>query len=152
MMRIIDGDLDDPRIMTLLHTHFGTMRSTGPEESCHVLPLDAMRVPELSLWAAWDEGSLLGVGALYALSEDHGEIKSMHTAEAGRRRGTGAAILRHIIAEARTRDYHRLSLETGSMDFFIPARTMYERHGFSYGPPFGHYREDPNSVFMTLEL
>jgi putative acetyltransferase len=151
-MLITPGDLDDPRVAALLATHFATMRSTAPVESCHVLPIDAMRVPELSFWAAWDGEVLLGFGGLYELSPDHGEVKSMHTAEAGRRRGIGAAILRHIIAVARERGYRRLSLETGAMAFFVPARTMYERQGFEYCAPFGDYVDDPNSVFMTLEF
>jgi putative acetyltransferase len=151
-LEITPGNLDDPRVAALLAAHFATMRSTAPVESCHVLPIDAMRVPELSFWTVWDGDVLLGFGGLYALSPDHGEIKSMHTAEAGRRRGIGAAILRHIIAVARERGYRRLSLETGAMDFFVPARTLYERHGFTYCGPFEDYADDPNSVFMTLVL
>jgi putative acetyltransferase len=152
MMHIIPGDFSDERIIDLLTTHFATMRSTGPAESCHVLPIDAMMVPELAFWAAWDGDDLLGVGAVLALSADHGEIKSMHTAQAQRGRGTGKAILRHLIETSRQRGMTRLSLETGAMDFFLPARTLYERHSFTYCPPFGSYVPDPNSVFMTLEL
>jgi putative acetyltransferase len=151
-MEIVPGDLDDPRIVALLDTHFRAMRSTAPVESCHVLPIDAMRVPELSFWAAWNGDALLGVGGLYELSPEHGEIKSMHTAQAGRRRGVGMAMLNHIMQTTRARGMKRLSLETGAMDFFVPARTLYEQAGFSYCPPFGDYVEDPNSVFMTRTL
>lgn len=151
-MRIVLGDFSDPRIVALLETHFGTMRSTAPPESCHVLPIAEMQVPELTFWAAWDGETLLGVGALKEIDAEHGEIKSMHTAEAGRRRGTGAAILTHIISVARKRGYRRLSLETGAMAFFVPARSLYEKHGFSYCEPFGNYLPDPNSLFMTLAL
>lgn len=151
-MKITTGDFDDPRIIELLNTHFTTMRSTGPAESCHVLPLAEMQVPELTFWAAWENGILLGVGALYELSADHGEIKSMHTVHSERRRGTAKSILDHIVGEARTRGYTRLSLETGAMDFFKPARAMYERNGFAHCAPFGSYVNDPNSVFMTREI
>ncbi len=151
-MNIIPGDFSDARIVDLLTTHFAAMRATGPAESCHVLPIQAMMVPELAFWAAWEGDALLGVGAVLALSPDHGEIKSMHTARARRGSGAGAAMLRHLIDTSRQRGMTRLSLETGAMDFFIPARTMYERHGFTYCAPFGDYVLDPNSVFMTLEI
>ena len=151
-MRIVSGDFDHPGIRELLAFHFADLRTTAPPESCHVLPIDAMRVPELSFWAAWDGDDLLGVGGLYELSPDHGEIKSMHTAQAGRRRGVGVAMLNHIMQTARDRGMKRLSLETGAMDFFIPARTLYEQAGFTYCPPFGDYVDDPNSVFMTRAL
>jgi putative acetyltransferase len=95
---------------------------------------------------------VVGVGALKRLSAEHGEIKSMHTAEAARGRGVGSALLRQIIAAARARGMSRLSLETGSWAYFLPARALYARHGFVECPPFGEYQADPNSVFMTLEL
>jgi putative acetyltransferase len=151
-MDIRPGDFSNPQITQLLTTHFAAMRSTAPVESCHVLPIDAMRVPELAFWAAWEDDSLLGVGAVLALSASHGEIKSMHTVKALRGRGTGAAILNHLIDTSRARGMTQLSLETGAMEFFIPARTLYERHGFSYCPPFGAYKPDPNSVFMTRDI
>ena len=95
---------------------------------------------------------MVGVGALKRLSAEHGEIKSMHTAEPARGQGVGSAMLRHIMAAARARGMTRLSLETGSWPYFVPARALYTRHGFVECGPFGDYREDPNSVFMTLEL
>ncbi len=94
----------------------------------------------------------MGVGALKELQPDHGEVKSMHTAEAMRGRGAGSAMLGHIVATARARGYGRLSLETGVMDYFRPARALYRRHGFTGCAPFGDYAPDPNSVFMTLAL
>ena len=94
----------------------------------------------------------MGVGALRRLSATHGEIKSMHTVGTSRRAGIGTAILRHIIEAARAMGMTRVSLETGSWDYFNPARSLYRRHGFIECPPFADYTEDPNSVFMTLEL
>jgi len=118
----------------------------------HALDVDALRAPDITFWTAWSGSSLLGCGALKELSPAHGEIKSMRTASAHRRQGVARAMLTHIIAEATKRRYHRLSLETGSMQAFEPAQKLYESFGFTYCPPFGDYVEDPNSVFMTRIL
>jgi putative acetyltransferase len=150
--RIVPGDFDDARVAALLAGHFAAMRSTGPEESCHVMPLDAMREADLDFFAAWDGETLAGVGAVKRLGGGHGEIKSMHTAAAYRRRGVGQATLDHLVAHAVALGLTRLSLETGAGDFFVPARAMYARNGFSECEPFGDYRPDPNSVFMTRTL
>jgi len=106
----------------------------------------------VTFWSVWDGDELVGVGALKRLSAEHGEIKSMHTVEAARGRGVGSALVRHIMAEARARGMRRLSLETGSWPYFLAARALYARHGFVECGPFGEYREDPNSVFMTVAL
>ena len=106
----------------------------------------------MRFWSAWDGDELVGVGALKRLDPEHGEIKSMHTAEAARGRGVGSSLLRHIMAHARTAGMKRLSLETGSWPYFLPARALYARHGFVECGPFGDYREDPNSIFMTTPL
>lgn len=151
-LRIIAGDFEDPRIVALLAHHFATMRSTGPEESCHVMPLDAMRQADLDFFAAWDGETLAGFGAVKRLGDGHGEIKSMHTAAARRGQGVGQAVLDHLVAHARTLGLSRLSLETGAGDFFVPARAMYARNGFQTCEPFGDYRPDPNSVFMARTL
>lgn len=151
-LRIIAGDFDDPRVIALLAHHFSTMRSTGPEESCHVMPRDAMRQADLDFFAAWDGDALAGFGAVRQLGDGHGEVKSMHTAEARRGQGVGQAVLDHLVAHARALGLRRLSLETGAGDFFVPARAMYARNGFETCAPFGDYKPDPNSVFMTRTL
>jgi putative acetyltransferase len=151
-MIIRAGDLDDPCVLALLELHATRARSETARGSAHALDASGLRSPEISFWAVWDQGTLLGVGALKQLSPDHGEIKSMHTAESARRRGVGSAVLEHIIAQARERGMTRLSLETGSWAYFAPAREFYHRHGFIECPPFAGYEPDPNSVFMTLEL
>ena len=151
-MRIVEGGLDDPRVVELLRTHLARARAETAPGSAHALDLSGLRSPDVTFWSAWDGDTLAAVGALKRLSADHGEIKSMHTAEALRGRGIGSAMLRHIIAAARARGMSRLSLETGSWPYFAPARTLYARHGFAECPPFGDYRPDPNSVFMTLAL
>jgi len=151
-VRIVEGGLDDPRVVELLRAHLTRARAETAPGSAHALDLSGLRAPDVTFWSAWEDDALAGVGALKALSAEHGEVKSMHTAEAMRRRGVGGAILRHIIAAARSRGMSRLSLETGSWPYFAPARELYARHGFAECPPFGDYRPDPNSVFMTKEL
>jgi putative acetyltransferase len=151
-MHISKGGLDDPRVVELLHTHVTRARAETAPGSAHALDLSGLQAAEVTFWSAWDGGTVVGVGALKRLSADHGEVKSMYTAEAARGRGVGSAMLRHIIAAARARGMARLSLETGSWPYFEPARAMYARHGFVECAPFGDYRPDPNSVFMTLVL
>ena len=151
-MRIVEGGLDDPRVIALLHSHLVRARAETAPGSAHALDLSGVRAPEVTFWSAWEGDALGGIGALKRLTADHGEVKSMHTAEAARRRGVGSAILRHIIAAARAGGMTRLSLETGSWPYFAPARALYTRHGFVECGPFCDYRPDPNSVFMTLAL
>lgn len=141
-----------PEVRALLDRHLALMAAVTPPESIHALGLDGLLAPEVTAWTAWRGDTLVGCGALKELAPDHGEIKSMHTAEPFRGAGVGATMLLHILAEARRRAYRRVSLETGAMAAFAPARALYARHGFEPCGPFGAYRPDPNSVFMTLDL
>ena len=152
MMRIIQGDLSDPRVVALLQIHLTSARAATAPGSAHALDISGLQSPDISFWTIWEDETLLGFGALKRLSADHGEVKSMHTAQAMRGRGAGTAMLRHIIATARANGMSRLSLETGSMEYFEPARALYIRHGFVECPPFADYVLDPNSVFMSLGL
>jgi putative acetyltransferase len=152
MIKITLGDLDDRRVIDLLHFHFTTARAQTPPESAHALDLTGLRAPDIGFWTAWEGERLLGIGALRRLSADHGEVKSMHTAEAARRKGVGAAMLRHIVEEARRAGMVRLSLETGSSAYFRPAVELYRSHGFVECAPFSGYKPDPHSIFMSLEL
>jgi putative acetyltransferase len=151
-MRIIDGDFTDARVIELLRIHLASSRANTAPGSAHALDLAGLQSREISFWTIWNGETLLGCGALKRLASDHGEIKSMHTAQAARRTGVGSAMLRHIVATARARGMARLSLETGSWDHFAPARALYRSHGFVECGPFGDYVLDPNSVFMTLEI
>jgi len=151
-MTISLGDFDDSRVTGLLRLHAASARAQTAPGSAHALDLAGLQSPDITLWTIWEGEALLGVGALKRLSPDHGEVKSMHTAEAARRRGAGGALLRHIIAVARERGMARLSLETGSWDYFRPALALYRRHGFAECPPFADYGPDPNSVFLSLDL
>lgn len=151
-LRIEADDLTRPEIHALLEEHLRHMYEVSPPQSVHALDLDKLRRPDVTFWTAWDGGTLLGCGALKELDPTHGEIKSMRTPTALRRRGVGRAMLAHILDVARSRGYTRLSLETGSMEAFLPAQRLYESFGFTACAPFADYRLDPNSLFMTLQL
>ncbi len=150
--QIVEGGLDHPRVVELLQAHFTRSLAETAPGSAHALDLSGLKSPDVTFWSAWEDETLVGVGALKSLSADHGEVKSMHTVEAARGRGVGSAMLRHIVEAARARGMSRLSLETGSWPYFAPARALYARHGFVECPPFCDYVEDPNSVFMTRSL
>lgn len=139
-------------ITRLLTEHLEDMKAISPPESKHALDLDGLRQDDITFWSVKHQGIVVACCALKALSASHGEIKSMRTAAASRGLGLGSLMLEHIIAEAKSRGYRRLSLETGSMDFFKPAQALYLKHGFEFCAPFASYKEDPNSVFMTLSI
>lgn len=142
-----------PDILALLEEHLRSMYELSPPESVHALDVSKLQSPDVTFWSVRDaDGTLLGIGALKELDAKHGEIKSMRTPQALRRRGAGKLVLAHIAAVARERGYERLSLETGTPDPFLAARALYESFGFVYCTPFGEYKLDPYSVFMTLRL
>ncbi len=151
-MEIIKDNLEGTEIAGLLAAHLRNMHEISPPESVHALDLEKLKSPEISFWSCWENSELLGCGALKELRSNSGEIKSMRTAEAHRRKGVAAKILKHIIDIANKRGYKRLFLETGSQPEFEPARKLYERFGFEFCGPFEGYEEDPNSVFMAREL
>ena len=151
-MKLEIDDLSRPAVHALLNEHLQSMHELSPPESVHALDLERLRKPEITFWTAWEGPILLGCGALKELDRKHGEVKSMRTPSARRRKGVGRAILAHIIQVARSRSYERLSLETGSAEAFKPAQMLYESFGFTCCGPFGEYIEDPNSLFMTLRL
>lgn len=149
---IAPGDLNDPRVLRLLEDHLADMHAASPPESVHALDIAGLRHPSVTFWVLSDGDEVLGCVALKQLDARHGELKTMRTDAAARGRGLGRLLLRHVVAEARARGYTRLSLETGVEDFFRPARALYEAAGFAETEPFGDYRPDPNSVFLTLAL
>ena len=149
---IREGGLDDARVVALLRTHLDAMHAQSPPESTHALDLSGLRDPSVAFFSAWDAETLLAVGALKRLDASHGEIKSMHTAAAARGRGVGRAMLAHIEAHGRRCGLKRLSLETGTLAAFAPARALYLASGYQECPPFSTYTEDPYSVFMTKAL
>jgi putative acetyltransferase len=151
-MEIKIDDLTGPEIAGLLNEHLDDMHTHSPEESVHALDLTALQADHITFYTGWIDGQLAGCGALKALGDGHGEIKSMRTSRSHLRRGVAADILTHILTQAKLRSFSRISLETGSMDFFLPARKLYKRFGFDYCGPFDNYVEDPNSLFMTKSI
>ncbi|MFG3228375.1 GNAT family N-acetyltransferase [Kitasatospora sp. NPDC048194] len=151
-MRIVVDDLSGPEIAEFLAEHVREMRSITPPESTHALDLDGLRRPEVTFWSVLDGPELVGCGALKQLGGGHAELKSMRTSARRKRSGVASLLLAHIIAQARARGCTRLSLETGSAEFFRPARELYRKFGFEECGPFGEYRPDPHSTFMTRRL
>ena len=151
-MKIILDDLKGPEIAALLTEHLEDMRATSPPESVHALDLDGLRQPNIRFWTLWDGRNLAGCGALKWLDAEHAEIKSMRTAATYKQQGIASKVLQHLINDAKAAGVQRLSLETGSMAFFQPARNLYAKFGFELCGPFADYTLDPNSLFMTKKL
>ncbi len=151
-MVIREDDLTGKKIADLLQEHLDNMHEITPPESIHALDLETLRSPEITFWTAWDGDELLGCGALKALDASSGEIKSMRTVAAHRRKGVAAQMLDRIITTAKSRAYNCLNVETGALPAFAPARDLYLRFGFEYCKPFGEYIDDPNSVFLTKNI
>lgn len=151
-MKIVVDDLSGPEIARFLDEHVHQMRSITPLESKYALDLDGLRRPGITFWSVLDGDTLVGCGAIKRLDADHAEVKSMRTAPARQRSGVASLLMKHIISEARQMGFTRLSLETGSAEFFLPARKLYEKFGFEYGEPFADYRPSPHNVFMTRAL
>ena len=152
LLEIRLDDLTDPRIGAFLEDHLRDMRAVSPPESKHALDLAGLRQPDIRFWSAWHGDRLVGCVALKKLDAHHGELKSMRIAPNARRGGLARQLLAHVLDAALADGLRRISLETGSMAFFAPARALYAAHGFVGCAPFGNYRADPNSVFMTLPL
>ena len=148
----IEGDLSRPAVINLLAEHQDRMVETSPPESRHVLNLQALQQPEITFWSLWDDDDLLGCVTLKHWDDSMAEIKSMKTAPAFIRLGVGKHLLEHVLETGLQRGYQTLKLETGSMDYFKPARALYTRYGFDYCGPFGDYVKDPNNVFMCLKI
>jgi putative acetyltransferase len=151
-MHIRRDDLTGPDIIQLLREHLQGVAQHSPPESIHALDLDDLRRPDITFWSVWSDSQLMGCGALKELDRRHGEIKSVRTSASHLRKGVAARLIQHILNEAGRRGYERVSLETGSMEGFAPARRLYARFGFVTCGPFAGYVEDPNSVFMTRAL
>lgn len=151
-LRIVEDDLSGEDIADLLRLHLAEMHAWSPPCSVHAMPIERLRQPDVTFWSVWEGDRLAGCGALKHLDARHGEIKSMRAHPDYRGRGVGKAILRHLLAVARARGYARVSLETGRPEPFVPARRLYESHGFAECPPFADYVLDDFSICMTKEL
>lgn len=147
--------LEDPRredVVALLTRHLAFARSQSPPEDAHALDVDGLAAPDVDFFTLRDDRGLLAVGALRRLDDEHGEVKSMHTAEAHRGEGLGGRMLAHLLDHARALGLTRVSLETGSMEIFAPARALYRRAGFAECEPFGDYRASAWSSYFTRTL
>jgi putative acetyltransferase len=150
--RIIEDDLTGPEVAALLEYHLAEMHHWSPACKVHAMPLERLREPDVTFYSAWAADRLAAVGALKELAPGRGELKSMRAAPEFRGKGAGQAILDHMIAEARRRGYTWLGLETGRPEPFVPARRLYEKHGFAERPPFGDYVSDEFSLCMERAL
>jgi putative acetyltransferase len=151
-MRLEIDDLTRPDVLALLDEHLANMHALSAPEFVHALDISKLKAPEITFWTAWSGDVLMGCGALKELTPTLGEVKSMRTPALRRGRGAARALMAHLIDVARGRGYERLSLETGSHEAFLPAQTLYASLGFALCGPFGKYRDDPQSVFMSLRL
>jgi putative acetyltransferase len=147
---IKEGQLDDPRVIQLLQVHLS--KCSVAHGCSHALDLSGLKSDDIKFFTLWDKETLLGTGALKTITPTHCEIKSMHTAEASRGKGIASLLVKHLIEAARSLGMERISLETGSSEFFQPARALYRKHGFVECAPFGEYLLDHNSTYMTFVL
>ena len=152
VMQITVDTLSCDGVRGLLEEHLADMYATSPPESVHALDMQALKHKSITFWSARENGSVLGCVALKRLSDSHGEIKSMRSAHDARKRGVGASLLQHLIVQAKLIGVRQLSLETGTMSYFEPAKNLYRKFGFVECGPFADYPLDPNSCFMTLLL
>ena len=149
MLKSIEGNFDNSEVNELLTKHFIELRAASPEGSAHVLDIPGLRVNSIKFWSLWDDKKLIGCGALKFINEEHGEFKSIRIHDDFRKKGLGTEVINHLINEAKKLKIKRLSIETGAGDFFIPARKLFEKAGFTPCKPFAHYKEDVNSVYLT---
>tara|TARA_B110000459_G_scaffold160506_1_gene176293 strand:- start:62 stop:529 length:468 start_codon:yes stop_codon:yes gene_type:complete len=150
MLKSIEGNFDNPEVHELLIKHFIELRSVSPEGSTHVLDIAGLKDPFIKFWSLWDENNLMGIGALKFLDKEHGEFKSIRVSDKFKDKRNGSKIINHLINEAKKLNIKRLSLETGAGDFFLAARKLFNKCGFKTCKPFSHYKNDINSVYMTM--
>ena len=152
MLKSIENNFDNSEVNELLTKHFVELRAASPEGSAHVLDIPGLKEPSIKFWSLWDEEKLIGCGALKFLDKDHGEFKSIRIHDNFRKQGQGINVINHLINEAKKLNIKRISIETGAGDFFIPARKLFKRTGFSECEPFAHYEVDINSVYLTKKI
>ncbi len=151
-MNSIEGNFYNSEVNELLLYHFKELRSVSPEGSTHVLDIPGLKDPSIKFWSIWEDSKLVGCGAIKLFDQKHGEFKSIRVTNKFRKKGYGEKILKHLLIKAKNLNLKKLSIETGSGDFFKPARELFEKIGFKKCPPFAHYKEDPNSCYMNLDI
>ena len=150
MLKSIEGNFDNPEVNELLVKHLIELRSVSPEGSAHVLDITGLKDPSIKFWSLWDKNDLMGSGALKFIDKEHGEFKSIRVSDKFKSKGNGSKVINHLINEAKKLNIKKLSLETGSGKFFIPARKLFVKCGFKVCKPFSHYKDDINSVYMSM--
>ncbi len=150
MIKSIEGNFDNSDVNELLIKHFIELRAASPEGSAHVLDINGLKDPSIKFWSLWENDQLLGCGALKFLERDHGEFKSIRVNDKFRKKGNGKKIMHHLIDEAKKLKVKKISLETGAGEFFNSARKLFIDCGFKPCEPFSHYKNDINSVYMSL--
>ena len=150
MLKSIEGNFDNQEVHEFLIKHFVELKSVSPEGSAHVLDIAGLKDHSIKFWSLWEENDLVGVGALKFLDKEHGEFKSIRVNNKFRNKGNGLKVINHLINEAKKLKIKRLSLETGAGDFFLNARKLFNKCGFEACKPFSHYKNDANSVYMTM--
>ena len=152
MLKLIEGNFDNPKVNQLLKKHFIELRAASPEGSAHVLDIPGLKVKSIKFWSLWIDDQLMGCGALKFLDQNHGEFKSIRIHDDFKGKGNGIKIINHLIEEAKKLSITRISIETGAGKFFAPARKLFNNCGFKPCPPFAHYKEDINSLYLTKLL
>ena len=149
MLKSIEGNFDHPEVNELLKKHFIELRAASPEGSTHVLDIPGLKIPSIKFWSLWEENKLMGCGALKFIDNQHGEFKSIRVHDNFRGKGMGVKVINHLIEVAKKLHIMKISIETGAGKFFIPARKLFENCGFEPCAPFGHYKYDINSLYLT---
>ena len=151
-MKSIEGNFDKPEVNKLLISHFIELSSVSPVDRGHVLDIPGLKNPSIKFWSLWENNQLIGCGALKFLDKEHGELKSIRVADSFRRKGNGFKVISHLISEAKKLNIKKISLETGTGNFFTPARKLFDKCGFKVCEPFAHYKKDPDACYMSLLL
>ena len=150
MLKSIEGNFDSPEVHDLLIKHFIELRLVSPKGSTHVLDITGLKDPSIKFWSLWENDELMGIGALKFLDEGHGEFKSIRVNDKFRNSGNGLKVINHLINEAKNLSIKKLSLETGAGEFFLNARKLFTECGFKISEPFSHYKNDINSIYMSM--
>ena len=151
-MKAIANNFENTHVNKLLIKHFKELRSVSPKGSTHVLDIDGLRNPSIKFWSLWQQDKLIGCGAIKFLSDKHGEFKSIRIVDEFKRKGLGKKIIAHLIKKAKLNNLKKISVETGTGEFFKPARILFKKTGFKECKPFAHYKEDINSIYFDIEI
>jgi len=149
-MKSIEGNFNKPEVNKLLISHFIELSSVSPVDRGHVLDIPGLKNPSIKFWSLWENDQLIGCGALKFLDKIHGELKSIRVADSFRRKANGFKVINHLINEDKELNIKKISLETGTENFFGPARKLFHKCGFKPCEPFAQYKKDLDACYMSL--